>query len=317
MTFHPDSLPDLTGKVYIVTGGTSGIGFYTVARLAQHGAHVYLCARSEAKGRKAVEEIQALYPTARVSTLVMDHEVLASVAAAADLFLSKESRLHGLVNNAGVMAVPRRLTADGYEVQWQTNYVAHWLFTERLLPLMLATSRALPAGAVRVANLTSGGNMMAPRPGVDLADTSLREGSAIARYGQSKLANILHAQALHRRVGPRPGRDRATEGEVWTSSIHPGVVKTGLDAKATEAPFFIGIITFVLNVFGAHWPADRGAWTSVFCVASPDMRAEQSGTFFERIARAGTAISSKAKDEKLEARLEEWTREEMEKKGWV
>ncbi|EHY56132.1 hypothetical protein HRR83_008650 [Exophiala dermatitidis] len=142
MPFHPDSLPDLSDKVHVVTGGNSGIGFYTVARLAQHGAHVYLCARSESRGMAAIEKIKFLYPQARVSLLQIDHMSLASVVSAAEEFLKKETALHGLVNNAGIMATPFEMTKDGYEAQWQTNYLAHWVLTAHLLPLLLRTSRA-------------------------------------------------------------------------------------------------------------------------------------------------------------------------------
>lgn len=246
----------------------------------------------------------------------MDHTSLPTVVSAAKLFLSKETALHGLVNNAGIMATPFKMTEQGYEAQWQVNHIAHWLFTFHLLPLLLETSKNLPAGSVRVANLTSGGHMMAPKPGINFADTSLPDEAAIARYGQSKLANVLHAKILHKRYGPGSGRSRAKDGEIWASVIHPGIVKSELDGRALEMPWYIKLISSAMDMTGGRWPTDKGAWTNVFCVASPEMKAAQSGTYFERIAKPGMQ-SAKAKDMNLAEELEEWTTAEMKKQGFI
>ncbi|KAF5528254.1 putative oxidoreductase [Colletotrichum aenigma] len=147
MAFHPDSLPDLEGKVFIVTGGNSGIGYHTVARLAEHGAHVYMCVRSLEKGAWAIAEINEKCPSANVDLLQMDLTDLATVVAATKYFLTLETTLHGLVNNAGIMATPFEITKDGHEAQWQVNYLAHWVLTEHMLPLMLQTSKNLAPGS--------------------------------------------------------------------------------------------------------------------------------------------------------------------------
>ncbi|KNA98660.1 hypothetical protein FOXG_18444 [Fusarium oxysporum f. sp. lycopersici 4287] len=172
MTFHPDSLPDLTGRVYVVTGGNSGMqvysqsfcqqvlisnlfcrGLYTVSHLARHGAHVYMCSRSRDKGNKAIAEIQKDHPSTKIDLLQIDLMDLGSVVAAAKQFLSLSTSLHGLVNNAGIMATPFDITRDGHEAQWQTNYLSHWVLTEHLLPVMLETSKSSPPG--RYASSTS------------------------------------------------------------------------------------------------------------------------------------------------------------------
>ncbi|KAI8676329.1 hypothetical protein NCS56_00520300 [Fusarium sp. Ph1] len=315
MTFHPDSLPDLTGKVYIVTGGTSGIGYNTVSRLAQHGAHVYLCARSHAKGEKAASGIKERYPQANISILEMDHTSLSTVVSAAKLFLSKETALHGLVNNAGIMATPIEMTKDGYEAQWQTNYLAHWVFTSYLVPLMLNTSKGLPSGTVRIVNLSSSGHYQAPKGGINFADTSLPSESGLTRYGQSKLGNIFHAKTLHKRYGPGSPSSEAGEGEIWTAVVHPGLVDSQIGDRAEFPPLMRQFFS-VFGALGGRVDGDKGAWTSVFCVASPEMKESQSGTYFQRIAEAGWQ-SRLAKDEKLAEKLEEWTKEEMRKGGWV
>jgi NAD(P)-dependent dehydrogenase (short-subunit alcohol dehydrogenase family) len=246
--------------------------------------------------------------------IMMDHEVLSSVVLAAKNFIAKETVLHGLVNNAGILATLFKMTNDGYEAQFQTNHIAHWLFTHHLLPLLLETSKSAPAGAVRIVNLTSGGYMMAPKPGINFEDTSLINDNAISRYGQSKLANILHAKTLHRQYGPGSEKQKAGKGEIWTSSVHPGVVETELDGKATDAPFILKAASAIMQVVGGRWPADKGAWTSVFCVASPEMKRENSGAYYERIAKLGNE-RSKARDMELAEKLDVWTRREMESKG--
>ncbi|KIW77192.1 hypothetical protein Z517_09638 [Fonsecaea pedrosoi CBS 271.37] len=317
MTFHPDSLPDLTGKVYIVAGGNSGIGYHTVSRLAQHGAHVYMCARSPTKGANAIASIKSLYPQAHITLLEMDHLSLTSVVSAAKLFLSKESALHGLVNNAGIMATPFEMTQDGHEAQWQTNYLAHWVFTSHLLPLLLSTSKTLPPGSVRVVNLSSSGHYSAPTGGINFADTSLKSGgSGMGRYGQSKLASILHVKTLNEHYGPGSSNAKHGNGEIWAAAVHPGLVKSNLGEHA-ELPFILKLMILPYKALGGGMDGDKGSWTSVFCAASPEMKAEQSGAYFQSIADPNGWQSAMAQDKRLAARLEEWTSAEMKKEGWI
>ncbi|KAI0426532.1 hypothetical protein F5Y09DRAFT_318560 [Xylaria sp. FL1042] len=314
MTFHPDTLPNLKGKVFIVTGGNSGIGYYTVSHLASHGAHVYMCARSLQKGTTAIAEIKKTHPSATIDLLQMDLTDLSSVVAAANRFLSLETALHGLINNAGIMATPFELTKDGHEAQWQTNYLSHWVLTSHLLPLLQRTARTLPPGSVRIVNLSSSGHLGAPKCGINFADPSLKDGGPWQRYGQSKLANILHAKTLHKRFGPG-----AREGEIWVGSVHPGIVETNLAAAVgEEGSAMLGVFN-VVRKLGFMFTADKGSWTSLFLAASPDMKAEQSGAYCEIHGRFGEPWwqSSAAKDEKLAERLEEWTSEVMRKEGWV
>ncbi|KIW72907.1 hypothetical protein PV04_01067 [Phialophora macrospora] len=319
MTFHPDTLPDLKGKVFIVTGGNSGIGYYTVAQLAEHGAHVYMCARSPEKGTAAIADIKTMHPSADIDLLQMDLMDLTSVVDAAKRFLALETALHGLVNNAGIMATPFEMTKDGHEAQWQTNYLAHWVLTEHLLPLMRRTAKTLPPGSVRIVNLTSSGHLGAPKGGINFNDLSLKKSGPWSRYGQSKLANILHTKTLHKRDGPGSPTAQNGEGEIWVSSVHPGVVETNLATSVMESGLGMMTVLSALRMFGLMLPADKGSWTSLFCVASPDMKPEQSGAYMEIFRRLGEPRwqSSAAKDWELAERLEAWTREEMRKEGWV
>ncbi|KAJ1327031.1 retinol dehydrogenase 12 [Microdochium nivale] len=320
--FHPDSLPDLSGKTYIVTGATSGIGYHTAARLAEHGAHVYICARSQSKGETTASKIKSLYPGSLTSILTMNHGDLSTVVAAAEHFLALQQPLHGLVNNAGIMATPYAMTKDGYEEQWQTNYLAHWVFTRHLLPALRKTAAANSSvpGAVRIVNISSGSHFQAPKGGIAFADTSLGEASSgLARYGQSKLANVLHSKVLHEVYGPggsATGQDGGKEGEIWVSAVHPGLVFTGLGDKANTVPGFLLTLLIWYMKLGAGVDADTGAWTSLFCVAGKQMMREQSGTYFQRVAQRGEE-SEDAKDLELARKLEEWTETEMQRGGWV
>ncbi|KAI4642817.1 uncharacterized protein J4E79_011433 [Alternaria viburni] len=318
-TFNPDALPDLKDKVFIVTGGNSGIGYYTVAHLAEHGAHVYMCARNVDKGTEAIARIKKMHPSAHIDLLQMDLKDLTSVVAAAQRFLTLETALHGLVNNAGIMATPFELTKVGHEAQWQTNYLSHWVFTHHLLPLMLETSKTLPPGSVRIVNLTSSGHLQAPKGGINFDNPALKDAGDMVRYGQSKLANILHTKSLHKAYGPGSASAINNEGEIWTSCVHPGLVETNLQEGVNKSNLAMqGMIT-VLRKTGMFWSSDRGSYNSLYCVAGDGMTAEQSGGYLEIFGRFGepTCESKPARDAKLAERLEEYTKEEMKKGGWV
>lgn len=278
-----------------------------------------MCARSTEKGKAAIANIKKEQPSANIDLLQIDLMDLASVVAAADRFLSLEPALHGLVNNAGIMGTPFEMTKDGHEAQWQTNYLAHWLLTQRLLPLMLQTAKTLSPSSVRIVNLTSSGHLGAPKGGINFADTSIKDGSIWQRYGQSKLANILHTKTLHKTYGPGSRSARDGEGEIWVSCVHPGLVETNLAASVDNSGSAVLKVFSILRMFGMMFPADKGSYTSLFCVASRDMKAEQSGMYFEIFRRFGEPRwqSSAAKDENLAERLENWTREVMKKEGWL
>ncbi|KAI6352887.1 hypothetical protein MCOR25_009271 [Pyricularia grisea] len=316
MPFHPDSLPNLEGKVFIVTGGNSGIGYHTVEHLAKHGAHVYMGARSPTKAAEAIAKIKKSQTSAKVDLLQMDLKNLASIASATDTFLAKETVLHGLVNNAGIMATPFEITTDAYEAQWQTNYLAHWLLTDRLLPIMLRTTTTSKPGEVRIVNLSSSGHLGAPSSGINFDDTSIKDGSVWERYGQSKLANILHTETLHKRYGPGSA---GSSGEIWVSSVHPGVVKTNLAEPLRESGSIFMSIVSIIDKLGLVYTADKGSWTSLYCAAASEMTEKESGAYLDINKRFGEPwwMSAAAKDTKLAHRLEEYTVEIMRNGGWI
>ncbi|KAJ4128741.1 hypothetical protein NW765_013132 [Fusarium oxysporum] len=290
MTFTPQSLPDLSGQVYIVTGGNTGIGFNTVLELAAHKAKVYMGARSEAKANAAIVEIKSQYPHADISVLVMDMMNLKTVKTAADEFVRKESRLHGLVNNAGIMATPYEESVDHYEAQFQTNYLSHWLLTYSLLPILTQSARSTSPGTVRVVN-----------------------GSAFSRYGMSKLANILHAKELHRRYGPSPENDG--QEEIWTASLHPGTIDTGLGRNATGSWAWQALVP-VMRLFRLYSPLETAAYTSLFAIAGPDFHRDMSGEYLKPVGIVGKTTPT-AQDPKLAEELWRWTEIEMRIKGFI
>ncbi|KAL8764444.1 MAG: hypothetical protein Q9194_007084, partial [Teloschistes cf. exilis] len=152
-----EEFPDLAGYVTIVTGGNSGIGYETVFQLASHGARVYIAARSTQRINEAISRMKAATPTELdLHPLIMDLQSLTSVKEAAETYMQKESRLDILINNAGIMAVPFQLTVDGFELHWQTNYLAPFLFTKTLLPFLKSTAATSPSPSrVRIVNVSS------------------------------------------------------------------------------------------------------------------------------------------------------------------
>jgi NAD(P)-dependent dehydrogenase (short-subunit alcohol dehydrogenase family) len=310
--FTPASLPDLSSKVYLVTGGNAGIGYETILHLVRKNATVWMGARSKAKGDAAITSIREQLPGADVHLLILDHMNLSSVVAAAKEFNSKSSVLHGLVNNAGIMAVPFEVTKDGYESQWQTNYIAHWLLTHHLLPTILATAKISALGDVRIVNLTSNGHNYAPRGGIDFEDINQVKGGGWTRYGQSKLGNILHAKYINSLYGPNGTKKSA--GEIWSMAVHPGAIYTDLSKNAQFLGRGSKMVGSVLNRLGVFIPADQGAYTTVFCAASQDVRAAMTGEYFTPIAKIGKP-SKFAKDERVMSRLWEWTESELKVKG--
>ncbi|PVH96540.1 NAD(P)-binding protein [Periconia macrospinosa] len=300
-----------------------GFGYHTVAHLAKHGAHVYMGARSASKAATAISSIKTQHPTANITHLQLDHTNLTSVVAATTHFLTLETSLHGLVNNAGIMASPYSLTRDNHEIQFQTNYLAHWVLTTRLLPLLLHTSKTLPAGSVRIVNVSSSGHLRAPKGGIHFADPSLASSSnnntPWYRYGQSKLANILHSHTLHTTYGPGSASARNGDGEIWTTSVHPGVVATNLTTTVDTSESTFSYIVWVMRKLGLVMESDEGSWTNVYCVAGQGMKREESGKYMDVHKRMGEIwwLSGYAKDKGLAERLEGWTREVMGREGWV
>ncbi|KAL7755547.1 hypothetical protein ACKLNR_014645 [Fusarium oxysporum f. sp. zingiberi] len=213
-------IPPLTDKVILVTGGTAGLGKQSILEFAKHGpGHLWLAARNVAKAQKTVDEVVESVPNVRISILELDLASRASVQRAACRLLESSSRLHVLLNNAGIMDHPEGLTKDGYELQSGTNFLGHALLIRLLLPIMQRTALQTGPGDVRIVSLTSGSHARAPLAGILFHSLKTDASSllAVERYRQSKLANVLYAKELAYRTP-----------DIRIVSVNPGMVRTGL-----------------------------------------------------------------------------------------
>src|SRR6201992_795880 len=206
-------IPDQTGRVAIITGANTGLGYETAAALADHGARVVLAVRNLDKGKDAAARITANSPHADVALQELDLTSLDSVRAAADQLRSAHDRIDLLINNAGVMWTPKSTTQDGFELQFGTNHLGHFAFTGLLLDRLVAV-----AGSRIVTDSSIGHRIRADIPFDDLQWE--RSYSRVGAYGQAKLANLLFTYELQRRLAPR--------GTTIAVAAHPGGSRTEL-----------------------------------------------------------------------------------------
>jgi NAD(P)-dependent dehydrogenase (short-subunit alcohol dehydrogenase family) len=208
-----EDLPELSGKIVIITGANSGLGFEAAREMARKGAHVVLACRDVAKTKAAISSIAAEVPEAALQGMALDLARLSSVREFAESFLSAHGELHVLLNNAGVMAIPYRKTADGFEMQLGTNHLGHFALTGLLLEPLLATPGA------RVVNVSSNAHRFGK---IRFDDLQLERSYGKWRaYGQSKLANLLFTYELQRRLA-------AKKADVISVGCHPGYAATNL-----------------------------------------------------------------------------------------
>ena len=257
-----DDIPDLTGRRALVTGASSGLGLVTAAQLARHGADVLVAVRDRVKGASALAHIEsAAGGSGSARLLDLDLADLASVrAAAAEV---SASPLHLLVNNAGVMAIPRRETADGFEMQLGTNHLGHMALTLLLLPALAAGGGARTPS--RVVTVSSGAHRMGR---IDLDDLmGERSYSPWKAYGQSKLANLLFAFELQHRLD--------TSGlPVGSYAAHPGYAATNLQAVGPqmEGSGWKERMMELANKVLAQ-PAEMGALPQLYAATAPGVPA--------------------------------------------
>ncbi|RFN52851.1 hypothetical protein FIE12Z_2864 [Fusarium flagelliforme] len=251
-----DLVGKLTDKVILITGGNSGIGLETAKVLHATGATVYITARSSDKIEKAIEEIKAWPETkseAPVYGIEMRLDSFASVRAGAKEFLEKEKKLNILVLNAGTMATPEGRTEDGFETQFGTNHLGHFLLFQLLKPTLLAAST--PSFQSRVISLSSKAHRLNP---VRFGDYNFEKEpyNAWLAYAQSKTANIYFATELERRYGDQG---------IHALSVHPGSIHTNLarhiDIKSLNFPEEMA--QYMKN-------PEQGAATSVYAALSKD-----------------------------------------------
>jgi NAD(P)-dependent dehydrogenase (short-subunit alcohol dehydrogenase family) len=258
MPWTTDDLPNLTGRLALVTGANSGLGYETAKALAGCGAQVTMAVRDLAKGEKAAAEIRRAHPEATVEVDELDLASLASVRT----FAAQWSAAHGggldlLINNAGVMAIPHRLTTDGFEMQIGTNHLGHFALTGLLLPALVAKPRS------RVVSVSSGAHRMGR---LDLS-TFRGQGTyrAWSAYGQSKLANLLFTGELQRRLD-------LAHLSVKAMAAHPGYAHTHLQTRSAHMrgrTLQATVTTWANHVLAQS--AAMGALPTLFAATAPGL----------------------------------------------
>lgn len=220
MAWTTANIPDLAGRTAVVTGANGGLGLETTRALAGAGAHVVMAARDPAKTDRAVEDVRSTTPSASLDVVPLDLASLASVADAVAAIAAKHERIDVLVNNAGVMAIPERKTADGFEMQLGVNHLGHFAFTAGLLPALMR------ADAARVVSVTSTAHHMGRAIDPDNPNLDGRYEPWRA-YGQSKLANFHFGIGLQQRF-------EQAGSNAQSFVAHPGLSNTDLQAVSVR-----------------------------------------------------------------------------------
>jgi len=297
--FVPErDIPDLSGRVIIVTGGNTGIGKETVKELLKKNAKVYMASRTKSRADQAIADLKAQTGKEAIF-LELNLGNLDAITRAANEFKSKEPALHALINNAGVMIPPLdQLTDDGYDLQFGTNVLGHAHFTLCLIPELIAGAKSSPDGKARVINVSSSAAYFTS----DVVWETLRDspkrtsmGSKLSGksdlYNQSKFGNVVFSNELARRF--------ADQG-IISNALNPGNLETELQRHAGWVFHFF--IDWTL------YPAPFGALTQLWAATSPEA-ATYNGAWFIPWARVGK-IGAAAKNSELGTRLWDWIEEQ-------
>ncbi|XP_077586775.1 retinol dehydrogenase 12 [Stigmatopora nigra] len=262
----------LDGKTVLITGANTGIGKETALDLAIRGAHVVMACRDVNKGEEAAASIRAAHPDTRVEVRQLDLADTCSIRSFAREFLADFSQLHVLVNNAGVMMCPYTKTADGFETHIGVNHLGHFLLTLLLAGLL---KRSAPARVVVVSSLAHNFGWIRFH---DLHSRgSYNSGLA---YCQSKLANVLFARELARRL---------KGSNVTVNSLHPGTVNSELARHSTLMMIFFHVLSVFMKT------PREGAQTSVYCAVAEELHAI-SGKHFSDCAPAFVAPQGRSQE---------------------
>ncbi|KAF8316061.1 NAD-binding protein [Clavulina sp. PMI_390] len=294
-------LPDLSGKVYFVTGGNAGLGKETAKVLLEHGGKVYIACRSLEKANSAAEELRKSSNNAVgiVEVIQLDLADLTSVKKAVDEYLQKETRVDALINNAGIMMPPiDQLTRQNYDGQFGTNALGHFYLTQLLLPTLLRSAQTSSDGKARVVNVSSMAHLRSLSGPVRLE--TLVDGPARRKmnpeqlYSQSKSANILLSNALARKFGDQG---------IVSIAINPGLIRT--DIYDCYGPVRRAVTERILQ------PVQWGALTQLFAAAAPEAR-HMNGQYLGPWATQRSCRSDHCDVAKEDA-LWAWCEEEVEK----
>jgi len=250
-----EHIPRMDGKTVLITGANSGLGFEAAKLLAIQGAQLILAVRNRNKGEAAVARICAAVPNLRYALLPLDLADLLSIGRFAENVRDAHSRLDVLVNNAGVMAIPRLSTADGFEMQFGTNHLGHFALTGLLLPLLLRTPGA------RVVTVSSGAHIAGRINFDDLQ--SMEQYNEWRAYGQSKLANLLFSYELQRRFVD-------VHANAISLAVHPGYADTNLQTVGpamTDSRLRLAVMRWANRKVAQS--AAMGALPTVYAATSP------------------------------------------------
>jgi len=280
-------IPDQTGRIAVITGANTGLGYETAAALAGHGARVVLAVRNLDKGKDAAARITATSRHADVALQELDLTSLDSIRAAAEQLRSAHDSIDLLINNAGVMWTPKSTTKDGFELQFGTNHLGHFAFTGLLL------DRLLPVAGSRVVTVSSMGHRI--RADIHFDDLQWERGySRVGAYGQSKLANLLFTYELQRRLAAR--------GTTIAAAAHPGGSRTEL---TRNLPALLTPVAAVLEPL--FQGADMGALPTLRAATDPGVLGGQyygpDGFGEQRGYPKLVASSDKSHDADLQRRL--------------
>jgi NAD(P)-dependent dehydrogenase (short-subunit alcohol dehydrogenase family) len=262
MSWRTDDIPDLTGKRAVITGVTGGLGYHTALELARHGAALVVTARDATKGQESITRLREEVPGASVDLVLFDLASLADAKRAASDVASAYDGVDILINNAGIMATPRRMTQDGFELQIGTNHLGHFAWTATLWPLLKASD----ARIVTVSSL-----MHARATGIDLRsltpEGSPRRYFRWTSYSESKLANLSFALELNRRV-------KAAGHGVVSVGAHPGWALTNLQKTGTSVGGGINALAGIAfqqvsRIVGQS--AAMGAWPLLLAATDPSL----------------------------------------------
>ncbi len=290
-----DSMPDLTGKITVVTGANSGLGYETARALVQKGAQVVIASRDTTKGQEAVSKLQSERPKGSVMFMQLDLANLALVRSFSEAFAKQFKALDLLINNAGVMHLPYRETMDGFEMQFGTNHLGHFALTGLLLPVLLKTPTA------RVVTVSSSLHRSGHINFDDLnAKSNYNEYKA---YSQSKLANLLFTYELERKL-------KAHGSDTIAVAAHPGYSATNLQFGAARMTGSIlrERMMQIANIIIAQ-SAAMGALPTLYAATSPTL---QGGEYigpkgFQELRGYPTIVKSNAESNDLSVAARLWT----------
>ncbi|KAJ5154243.1 uncharacterized protein N7500_009682 [Penicillium coprophilum] len=299
VTFAPEKdIPNLTGKVILITGGNAGLGKETVLQLSKHNPKkIFLGARSKAKAEEAIKSIKSAVPNnVEISWVLLDLMSGKSVKNAAEQVNAQSSRLDILILNAGVMALPPGTTELGHEIQLGTNHTGHFYLTKLLLPILLKTADE-PDSDVRVVSLASVGHNFSPPFENILDQEKLKKANTIARYGVSKAANILFAAELSRRYP-----------SITSVAVHPGIILTNLyDAVSSHSPL-AALGSKFLRLSGST--VRQGAFNSLWAAAGARKEELYNGGYYVPVGILKRR-NKWACNKDMAKRLWEWTELEL------